>query len=439
MAEASEPMRFRAHLAGAAALLALAIWLASGTMTPYASTYVYSTATEPCGYLVNVDQPHHEAVFQMLDGQPRARWERSVVLRRLLFPLCAFPFMKAFGYLPGGFFASLLCQLGGLLALALHLRRRHGEAAAIAGSWLLAVYPGITYWAGLPYAYVAIVPASIALFILLVRLDERRGWAPVAAIGAAMGLLFTAYDLAPFFGVAAVLLLLARRRFAELPVAVATMAAAPLASLLALKLVFHAPLANPNTAIYGAVFRAYLHPPGLGAWLGTIADFPVVLGWNFLCSNMLFLPACFLLIAGLGKRRLAPTEAALGAAVALVFLFNNLAPPYAGRWQMRGFFIARLYQPLFVALLVYCARVLGDWRSLPPARARLLWATALFMFVGNATIAFGPIARIPWAGSVYHFFYRHSPATTMDDNLARHGRRPLGFCDRGPRPTVNRP
>lgn len=419
-------------MAAAALLLTLAVWLSSGTMAPYASTYAFSTATRPCGYLVNIDQPHHEAVYQMLDGQPRARWEKSVVLRRLLFPLLAYPFMKLGGYLAGGFVASLLCQLGGLLALAVHLRRRHGEAAAVAGSWLYATYPGITYWAGLPYAYVAIVPASVALYILLVRLDEQRRPLATAGIAGVMGLLFTAYDLAAFFGVAAVFLLLARRRYLEIPLAVAAMAAAPLASLLLLKLAFAAPLANPNTAIYGVVFRAYLHPPGLGAWLRSVVDLPLVLLENFLFSNMLFLPLGFLLVAAITARRLGPSEAALAAAVALVFLFNNLAPPYEGRWQMRGDFIPRLYQPIFVMLLVYCARALGDRRALSPARARLVKAAALFVLVGNATVIFGPVARVPWAGTIYHLFYRHSPAATMDENLARYGRRPLGFCDPNP-------
>jgi hypothetical protein len=430
---------FRTQVAGAALLLTLAVWLSSGTMAPYASTYAFSTATRPCGYLVNIDQPQHEAVFQMLDGQPRERWERSVVLRRLLFPLVAYPLMKLGGYLAGGFVASLLWQLGGLVALALHLRRRHGEAAGIAGSWLYATYPGLTYWAGLPYAYVAIVPASVALFILLGRLDEQRRPVATAAIALAMGLLFTAYDLAPFFGLGAVFLLLARRRYLEVPLAVAAMAAAPLASLLLLKIAFAAPLANPNTAIYGIVFRAYLHPPGLGAWLRGVVDLPVVLVENFLFSNMLFLPLGFLVVAALTVRRLDPAEAAVTAAVTLVFLFNNLAPPYEGRWQMRGDFIPRLYQPLFVVLLVYCARAFGDWRSLPGARGRLLQSAALFVLVGNATVVFGPAARVPWAGTIYHLFYRHSPASTMDENLARYGRRPLGFCDRGARGPAGTP
>src|SRR4029077_9369055 len=102
-------MRFRAHVIGASALLALAIWLSSGTMTPYASTFFRPIVSSPCGYLYNVDHPQHEATFRMLDGQPPERWRGSLVLRRLLFPVVAYPFMKAAGFEVGGFIASVLC------------------------------------------------------------------------------------------------------------------------------------------------------------------------------------------------------------------------------------------------------------------------------------------------------------------------------------------
>jgi hypothetical protein len=421
-------MRFRAHLAGASALLALAVWLSSGTMAPYAATWAYPIVTQPCGYLVNTDHAQHEAVFQMLDGQPPERWRQSLVLRRLLFPVVAYPFMKVGGFAVGGFVASLLCQLGALGALAFHLLRRRGESAAIAGMWTLALYPGITYWAALPYAYAAIVPASIGLFILLVRLDERRGFRAAAGLSLAMGLLFTAYDLAPIFGLAALLVLLRRRRFGDLAVATAGMAFAPLCALLLLKLVFQVPLSNTNTAIYGTVLRAYLHPPGLGIWLRSVAGFPIVLLGNFLFSNLVFLPALFLVVVAITRQRPTLVEGAVMLAVALVFLFNNLAPPYPGRWQMRGDFIPRLYQPIFVALLVYCARAIGDRPSLPRPKATLLVAAAGLAFLANASIAFGPIARVPWAGTVYQAFYQHAPPGTMDEMLAQHGRRPLGFC-----------
>jgi hypothetical protein len=420
--------RLPIHLAGASALLALAIWLSSGTMAPYASTFYRPIVSTPCQYLYNVDHPLHEAAFWMLDGQPPERWQSSIVLRRILFPLIAYPFMKAAGFEAGGFIASLLCHLAALAALALFLRRRHGEEVAVAGVWLLAVYPGITYWAALPYANAAIVPASIALYILLAGLAEEAGLRATALRCAGMGLLFTAYDLAPFFGLAALLVLLRRRRFAQLPVAVGCMAAGPLVTGLLLKLAFHVPWTNRNTAIYGIVATAYLHPPALGVWARSLGDLPLVAVANFFYGNLLFLPALFLAVVAVTRRSLTLQEAALLVAAAAVFFFNNLAPPYAARWQMRGFLIPRLYQPLFVGLLVYVARALGERRAFPGFKAHLLVALAVLTCAANASVAFGPIAHLTWAGPVYQRFYPHSGVRTMDDNLAQYGRRPLGFC-----------
>jgi hypothetical protein len=420
-------------------VLSLAIWLASGTLAPYAATFFRPIVSSPCGYLYNVDHPQHEAAFLMLDGAPPERWQGSLVLRRLLFPLIAYPFMKLGGFEVGGFVASLACQLAALLALARHLRRRHGEDAARVGIWLTALYPGITYWAALPYAYVTIVPASIALFILLANLDDRlaelgrrRAIGLVAGRAAAMGVFFTAYDLVPFFGLAALILLARRRRWLEMPGAVAGMAAAPLLVSLLLAWRFHVGWTNTNTAIYSTVLGAYLHPPALMSWARAVADVPLVLVENFFFSNMVFLPAAFVVLLAITRLPPSRVEAALLVAVGLVFLFNNLAPPDPGRWQMRGDFISRLYQPVFVALVVYVARAVASAGALPRPKPALAFGVAVLAIAANATVAFGPIARLPWAGPIYAGFYLHSPPGTMDAVLAAHGRRPLGFCRRAP-------
>ncbi len=429
-------MTFRAHLIAASSVLVVAIWLSSGTMAPVASTFFAPIVSQPCHYLYNVDHPLHEAAFRMLDGQPPERWRDSLVLRRILFPLIAYPLMKLAGYEVGGFAASVFCQVAGLLALGVFLRRKYGEGAARIGVWLLATYPGITYWAALPYAYVAIVPASIALFIFLTRLDEREDLRATFLTSATMGVLFTAYDLAPFFGVAALLVLLRRRRMRAIPVAIAGLAAAPVISLVVLALVFRVGWTNKNTDLYGIVARAYLHPPPLGVWLRSVSDFLPVLAANYFHSNLIFLPLLFLVVALVARRRPSLPEGALLLAGFAVFLFNNLAPPYECRWQMRGDFIPRLYQPLFVALLVYCARVVAE--SSPDERAKAERTKALFLKIavvlaclGNASIAFGPVAHVPWAGHAYHRFYMHSGPDVMDEALTRYGRRPLGFCDAG--------
>jgi hypothetical protein len=206
------------------------------------------------------------------------------------------------------------------------------------------------------------------------------------------------------------------------------MAAGPLLASLLVKLAFHVPWTNTNTALYGTVARAWLHPPGLGVWLRSLADLPLLAVRVFFTSNLVFLPALFLVLLALTRARLTPAEGALSVAVALVFLFNNLAPPYEDRWQMRGDFIPRLYQPIYVVLLAYAARTIGGWRSAPPGRARVLIGAAALAFLGNASVAFGPIGRVPWAGYVYHRFYMHSGPETMEANLAIYGRRPLEFC-----------
>jgi hypothetical protein len=421
---------FRTHLVAAGAVLVLGVWLSSGTMSPYAATFFCPIVSQPCGYLYNPDHPLHEAAFRMLDGQPPERWRSSNVLRRLLFPLVAYPFMKLGGFEVGGFIASLLCQLAGLVTLALFLRRRHGDRAAVAGTWMLATYPGIAYWAALPYAYVAIVPASIGLYALLVRLDERSGLRATAGTALAMGVLFVAYDLAPFFGVAGLLVLARRKRYRELPVALCGLSLAPALAAAALAVIFGVGWTNNNTDIYGTVARAYLHPGSLRAWLGVLVDFVPALAANFFFSNFVLLPWLFLLLALLSRRRLSAAEGALLLAGGLLFAFNNLAPPYVGRWQMRGDYIPRLYQPVFVALLVYCARVIGDLEAFGRPKARMIVAAAALALVGNLSIIAGPIARVPWADYVYHRFYEHSGPGTLERLLALHGRRPLGFCRR---------
>src|SRR5438105_4877949 len=111
-------MRFRTHLIGACLLMLLAIWLSSGTMYPFAATWAFPIVSRPCGYLFNQDHTAYRAAFDMLDGAPRAQWEWSIVLRRILYPLVAFPFMKAAGFVVGGFIASALINVAALIALA---------------------------------------------------------------------------------------------------------------------------------------------------------------------------------------------------------------------------------------------------------------------------------------------------------------------------------
>jgi len=421
-------MRFRPHLIAACFVMLVAIWLSSGTMYPYASTWAFPIVSKSCGYLFNLDNPQYRAAFDMLDGAPRNAWEWSITVRRILYPLVAFPFMKVAGFVVGGFIASALINVGALIAMALFLRRRWGDRAAIVGAWLLAVYPGVTYWGALPYANATIVPVSCGLFMLLTRLDERAELKSVLVTSLGMGVLVTAYDLLPYFGVAAMIVLFHRRRWSAMPIAVAGMVSGPLLVWFVLTRLVHLQWSNINTDIYGIMLRNYLHPPAIGVWLRSLAGFPRIVGQVFFFSNMVFLPMLFLLALIIARARLTIVERALFIAVALVFLFNNLGPPNPATDQMRGEYIPRIYQPLGAALLVYCARVLGSLEALDRTKARFITGVFALALLGNVSVAFGPVAHVPWAGPIYQRFYFHSFLESMDTNLALYGRRPLGFC-----------
>jgi hypothetical protein len=264
--------------------------------------------------------------------------------------------------------------------------------------------------------------------MLLVRLDERADPRSVAITCLGMSVLFTTYDLLPYFSVAAIVLLVRRRRWRAIPVAAACMAIAPAIVLVALAKIARLPWTNENTEQYGAMVNAYLHPPPIAVWLRGVAWFPVVLGQVFLFSNVIFVPTAFLLVAIVARQRLTLVEGTLFAVIGAVFAFNNLAPPYYETYAMRGTYIPRIYQPLIGALVVYCARVIGQWETPDRLKAGILKGALVFALAGNLSIVFGPIARVPWAGEVYQRFYNHAFLETMDQNLDRYGRRPLGFC-----------
>ena len=152
-------------------------------------------------------------------------------------------------------------------------------------------------------------------------------------------------------------------------------------------------------------------------------------------ANFVFLPALFLVLRAaarfLGGPRLTLVEFTFLTATLAVFLLNNLAPPYPG-WQMRGTWIARLYQPVFVVFLWYSLRF-AHWGLQQAPRIRrvttgILGLTAL----GNSLIVFGPVLPVRtlsrFSDRIYSAFYAHSPPGSFLANIERHGRRPVGIC-----------
>src|SRR6266404_2599917 len=101
---------------------------------------------------------------------------------------------------------------------------------------------------------------------------------------------------------------------------------------------------NANTRFLGELINAYSTRPNVDEWLKLLEQLPQVTFANFFFSNFVFLPLLFLVLIVVARRRvpLFRVEKALLIAGAVVFLVNNLAPPYPG-WQLRGLGMARLY------------------------------------------------------------------------------------------------
>jgi hypothetical protein len=417
-------------LALALVVLVAALWCSSGTLAPYAATSDLAVSTEPCHYLVSIDHPHFVATFAMLDGAPQRMWRDSIVLRRILFPLLAYPFMKAWlvsrghpmdAFLYGGFLASLFVHVIVVIAATEWMRRRHGERSAIALVWLLATYPGFAYWGGLPYSYIAIVPCSLFSLFALERLavsDSTRGAIVSCAV---IGVLCTGYDLLPFFGVAAVLLLLLTKNIARILAGAAALVVPTLIVGVIVSRLSVGAAPNHNTASYGHIIGSYLHPD-FATWPALLAKFPLVALWTFFASNFFVLPALFLAVHLMSRKEvpLSRAEVAVLIALTIVFAFNNLAPKYEG-WQLRGFWIARIYQPLCAVFFAYLAR----WYSSASLRRGVIIALACAL---NALVIFGGWLGSALSDRVYISFYRHSFYGTYTKNIALFGARPLGLC-----------
>jgi hypothetical protein len=258
---------------------------------------------------------------------------------------------------------------------------------------------------------------------------EEKSLAPWKA-ALIIGVLCLAYELVPFFGLALVFILIAKRNWIQSAVA-ALLLAAPSAMMAAI-LQHFAPLKNSNTATFGNILRAYLTLDDWPKYFSLLRRLPRDFVANFLFSNFLFIPVLFLSVVFLLKVKksssgLLRSEGALLVAALTLFLFNHLAPPYEG-WQMRGEWIARLYQPVFVVFLVFIAR---NFAGLSDKVHKLALTSLGLCLMLNATIVFGPIFGAPaMAAEFYQRFYNHNQEMITDypKNLQHFGRRPLGFC-----------
>lgn len=405
------------------------LYLNTGTLSPYAiTTFPHQSPTT--GYLFNPDHIHFEDLYEFADGQPRERWDGAIMLRRILFPILAWPFTKLGGFETGGTVASLTLNAIGLLTTVGLVRRRLGPKGALATAWLVALYPGAAYWGGLPYPYVLITPVCLVLLYALDEIAQAKGrrflgWSVIMGFG------YLAYDLAPIFLPASLLVLLLCRRPGA-AIITAIIQVIPLGLWIwFLRFGLQQELTNSNSTTYGAILNAY-RSVHWDEFIAQASALPELAAAIFFGSNFLFLPALFvaLIIINPLTARIRLTVGEIGVLVALsaIFLFNHLAPDYGG-WQMKGTWIARVYQPAFAVFIFFAARWYTHQETYRFAIGKVGLAFFTLMFIGNGLVIAGPATKNPGRVSEEAFvrFYRHNDNWIYEFCLQRYGRRPLGF------------
>jgi len=430
--------RFWILVGGAALAIMLGCWLSSGTMAPYGTTTEFYGASDSyidkCGFRMNGDHWHFHALFKMIDGRPKAEWQDAFLLRRVLYAVLAYPFMKVLGFEAGGIAFNVLLHGAMLIAFAVAMRRYFDARAAVLTCWLLATFPGYAYWAGVPYVYAFIVPGSIACMIALLWWNDRPSLRRSAVAACVVGVVALGYDLMPFFGLGLLLMIAHRRRWRDLAVACGILAAFAAFIAIGLPAIYGVPAGNPNTDVYGRILAAYLDAPNrLDGWPTLLARLPKYFVLNFFYCNMLLFPALLLWLAAIRLRWrirpvLGPIVVTILLATLVLFLFLNLSPPYPGRWQMRGSWLSRLYQPSFVVVLVLVASTSVALREQLRRYRIFLWSVVAVVAI-DAVVIFGPYVGIDSLyAAVYERFYIHESLRHNHEWISKWGTRPYGIC-----------
>lgn len=452
--------RVAVHLVLALIFMVLAIWFHSGTLSPESAVLSPANIGE-CGYTGGTDHAQHINNFRMIKGDPVASWGEGVLLRRSLYQVLAFPLMIVFGFVWGGFLFNLILHSVALVCWAYFLFATIGRRGAVTGIWLIATWPGIFYWAGLPYSYAVIVPFSILAFIILYYLSEPRKSYQTFLGCLAIGTMIQAYDSLFLFGLAVILLTVWQtvrqtRRPLPLLAAIAGFVLPPIAAQMALAHVFKAPtLVNSNSIVYIGYVQGYLSilkgTVNISEWLSLISDAPMELILSYFRAALIVLPVLFLILAVInrlsGLIRFHPAEIALGLVILALFLFNNLAPSgeeamrslglfndsmQPDKYQLRTSGFARLYQPEFIIFVFFAARMIAALRGRGWLTGTVVTVPVLAAIGLNAALSLGGIvANWHLTSVLYYNFQAHVAPDGYQRHLDTYGRRPLGFCLRG--------
>ncbi len=414
-------------------VLCIQLYLNTGTLSGYAGTLDKPTLYG--GYYVNNDYPQYVANYNFIIGAAPQEWERGMVLRRQLMYIWGYPFMHYFGFFYGSMITILLTIFISFFFFFKFIEREFGEHAAKVSVVLLCTYSGVMYWIGSPFVQNLIIPLCLAIYFLLYKMQQGSFKFNVFAL-IIIGILFTGYDLLPLFAPGILLFILARKklplrnRLLLLPIAIMAFAL-PQWLIRYWLIVRGANFVYANDDTYKIILTSYLSIfQQLPAWWWRVKQIPETLYHCYFDSNFLVLPILFL-VGWTGGRlifkfKLNLIERCLLISILFLFLFNNMAPPYEGEWQMWGDWIARIYQAVFIVYMMYMIRLAAyvyKQKRLQIALTTLFLLTAFF----NVLINTGGMYASSLTSEVYARFYKQGSPQSYSTNIKYYGARPRGF------------
>lgn len=409
-------------------LLILQMYLNTGTLSAYAVTidnpYVIG------GNIVNYDYKHYQCNYDFIMGEPAEKWNFGWVLRRELFYILAFPFLKIFGFYIGGIIAAITITLISFYAFIRFIYNNLGVQQAYVGVILLSTYPGIMYWIGSPFAQVMIVPCCLLIYMLMWKMNYSNKLNKHILFLSLISILFTAYDLILYFYPTILFIYFRKQQWKKMIISLPIMLIPQLAMVLWINMRGVTELKSDNTGLYFTIINSYLNPGDLLSWLHLIFLAPKILLLNYLDSNFWFLPILFIILVVVGVRNkiwLNTIETGILLSAFAIFIFNNLAPVYSADFLMRGEWIARIYQPIFVALLMYIVRFYGQIYQINPNQKRVFVGLILTCSLLNIAINLGGCFKSNLTQLAWYRFYQHSSPDAMQKNLKIYGVKPIGF------------
>lgn len=426
-------------MACALIFLLLQMYLNTGTLSAYAATLQNPFEME--GYIVNYDYVHYECNYHFIMGELVDEWGWGWVLRRELFFVLAYPLFKLYGFYMGGLLSAVIITLVSFYFFVRFIYKRMGVWPAYTGMALLATYPGIMYWIGSPFAQIMIVPCCCWLYIIMWYMGQTKSLLKHLAYLVLISILFTAYDLFIFFYPAILLIYLRKRQWMQMILSFPIMVIPQVAITYWLHARGAIELKTENSGLYMGIIQSYLHVGDISAWLKIIAEVPGILVHNYFDSNFLFLPLGFLILVVFGyfkKFSLNQIEGSILLMALLVFLFNNMAPAYELGASMRGVWIARIYQPVFIAMIMYLVRFSGTMADRKPLEIRFFAVIIALCVCFNLAINTGGVFKSRLTQWAWYRFYEHAPQETMLENVNRFGVRLVVFPHIGKGPVIQK-